>query len=242
MHGDTPSPRWIGTSQGSRGQRSQVPARARVVDFSGGRAGVDIARRLCHRHCQNDSEGSRVRSGESVRRPIGAASAGRPRGPLRPGTGSRTPGRRGGRRTTRPLGTPAPFSVGERPGEPSLVGLSSDLQYRHVTESLRARAGFGVGLAQPLEQRHRMNPKSLAICSTVTPGSRPGATRRRHRGTHGVGLEHSNILPVRRHGKPSQMSPIGAADPRKALHPPRPEQGGQAALGPRGDGLDTPPS
>ncbi|WP_433305517.1 transposase [Actinoplanes sp. CA-030573] len=29
----------------------------------------------------------------------------------------------------------------------------------------------------------------------------------------GVGLGHSNILPARRHGKPSQMSPIGAADP-----------------------------
>ena len=29
----------------------------------------------------------------------------------------------------------------------------------------------------------------------------------------GIGLGHSNILPARRHGKPSQMSPIGAADP-----------------------------
>ncbi|MEU8820938.1 DUF2283 domain-containing protein, partial [Actinoplanes sp. NPDC048796] len=28
-----------------------------------------------------------------------------------------------------------------------------------------------------------------------------------------VGLGHSNILPARRHGKPSQMSPICAADP-----------------------------
>ncbi|MFI2278411.1 tyrosine-type recombinase/integrase, partial [Catenuloplanes sp. NPDC020197] len=29
----------------------------------------------------------------------------------------------------------------------------------------------------------------------------------------GVGLGHSNILPARRHGKPSQMSPIGASEP-----------------------------
>ncbi|GHJ08766.1 hypothetical protein TPA0907_31330 [Micromonospora humidisoli] len=28
-----------------------------------------------------------------------------------------------------------------------------------------------------------------------------------------VGLGHSNILPAHRQGKPSQMSPIGAADP-----------------------------
>ena len=195
----------------------------------------------------------------------------RRRGPRRPGTGSRTPDRRGARRTTRSPDTPRSSSVvGDRPGTPPVVRLSSDVRVpgtsprresrrrparsragrafsrqvrlrqirrarrrtsfscssslirlrasRSSADSVRLTPGLAavvdLGLAQPLEQRHRVDPEVVGDLLDRHAGlAVTGDPHDIVAELPGVGLGHSDILPAHHHGKPSQMSPIGAADP-----------------------------